>query len=213
MSEHRLVLVGGGGHARVVLDAARSSGWTIEGFVDRDTTARELDDARLLGDDSALADLRQRGATHAVVGVGSIAPGSLRDDLFAKIEAAGLEPAIIIHRSAIVSDRVHIYHGAVVLAGAIINTGASIGRNVIVNTGAIVEHDCRVSDGVHLSPRAVLGGNVTIGPGAHVGIGATVRQGIVIGAGATVAAGAVVVADVAERTTVMGVPARPLGRA
>ena len=209
MTTGRLVLIGAGGHARVVLDAARLAGWTIDGLVDRDGSGREIDGARILGDDTALAELRTRGTTHAVVAVGSIRPGGLRADLFARLVAAGLEPAVIVHPSATVSARATVAPGSVVLAGAIINPGADIGRNVIVNTGAVVEHDCVIGDAVHLSPRSVLGGNVTVGSGAHVGIGAVVIQGLTIGAGALVAAGATVVDDVAPGTTVLGVPARP----
>ena len=209
MTIGRLVLIGAGGHARVVLDAARLAGWTIDGLVDRDGSGREVDGARVLGDDNALAMVRERGATHAVVAVGSVRPGALRADLFARLVSAGLEPAVIIHPSATIAASASVGPGSVVLAGAIINPGAVIGRNVIINTGAVVEHDCVVGDAVHLSPRSVLGGNVTVEAGAHVGIGAVVIQGLTIGAGALVAAGATVVDDVAPGITVLGVPARP----
>lgn len=209
MTSGRLVLLGAGGHARVVLDAARLAGWTIDGLIDRDASGREIDGARVLGDDMALGKLRKRGATHAVVAVGSVRPGALRAELFARLVSAGLEPAVIVHPSATISGSASVGRGSVVLAGAIINPGAVVGRNVIVNTGAVVEHDSVVGDDVHLSPRSVLGGNVTVEAGAHVGIGAVVIQGLTIGAGALVAAGATVVDNVPPGTTVLGVPARP----
>jgi len=209
----RLVLIGAGGHAHVVLDAARLSGWTIDGLVDRDASSREIDGVRVLGDDTALADLRKRGATHAVVAVGSLQPGALRAELFGRLRASGLEPAVIVHPAATVASSASLGAGTVVFAGAIVNSGAVIGNNVIVNTGAIVEHDCRVADNVHLSPRCVLGGNVTVETTAHIGIGATVLQGITIGARALVAAGAVVTGDVPSGATVMGIPARPRPKA
>jgi hypothetical protein len=100
----RLVLIGAGGHAHVVLDAARLSGWTIDGLVDRDASSREIDGVRVLGDDTALADLRKRGATHAVVAVGSLQPGALRAELFGRLRASGLEPAVIVHPAATVAS-------------------------------------------------------------------------------------------------------------
>ena len=205
----RLVLVGAGGHGRVVLDAARTmTDVEVVGFLDK-TGSGDVDGAPILGTDDLLPTLRARGVTHAIVTVGSIRPARLRWDLYERIESAHLTPAVVAHRDAVVSSAATLGVGSVALAGVIVNPGARIGRNCILNTGAVIEHDCVVGDGVHVSPRAVLGGGVTVGIGAHVGIGATVLQGRRIGDGALVGAGAVVVEDVAAGVTVVGIPARP----
>jgi sugar O-acyltransferase (sialic acid O-acetyltransferase NeuD family) len=208
----RLVILGAGGHARVVLDAARTmTGVEIVGLVGTDRDRGPIDGAPIVGTDADLLALRAKGATHAVVAVGSIEPGPLRAALFERIRAAGLEAAVVVHRDATVSPTASVGEGSVVFAGAVVNAGARVGRNAIVNTAAVVEHDCVVGDHAHVSPGAVLGGATRVGAGAHVGIGATVIQGLVIGSGAFVAAGAVVIADVADGTRVAGVPARPMG--
>lgn len=203
----RLVLIGAGGHARVVLAAAR----TMPGVDVVAATDLAPAEARIsvpvVGQD-ALERLRLEGATHAVITVGSVRPGSRRGALFALIERAGLLPLAVMHASATIATDATIGAGTVVLAGAIVNPGAAIGRNAIVNTGAIVEHDCEIADHVHVAPRVVLGGGVRVGEDAHIGIGATVLPGIRIGGAALIGAGAVVTKDVEPRQTVVGVPAR-----
>jgi len=145
----RLLLVGAGGHARVVLDAVR--------------TRSEIEVVGFVGTDDDLMSLRANGATHAVVGLGTVQPGARRAELFERIRAAGLVAAVITHRDATVSPAASIGDGSVVLARAVVNPGARVGRNAIVNTGAIVEHDCEIGDHAHVSPGAVLGGGVRVG--------------------------------------------------
>jgi UDP-perosamine 4-acetyltransferase len=205
----RLLVLGAGGHARVVIDAARTrDDIEIVGLVGTDRDRGPIDGVPVVGTDGDLPALRARGATHAIVGTGSVRPGTLRAELFERIRAAGLAAAVIAHRDTTVAPTAAIGEGSILLAHATVNPGARIGRNVIVNTGAIVEHDCEIGDHAHISPGAVLGGGVRVGPHAHVGIGATVIQGIAIGSGAMVGAGAVVIHDVPDGVQVVGVPAR-----
>jgi sugar O-acyltransferase (sialic acid O-acetyltransferase NeuD family) len=207
----RLVIIGAGGHARVVLDAARTMDVTIAGFVEPESSSELIDGVAIVGTDRDLGRIRASGATHGVVGVGSVQPGTRRAELFARLNEAGLDGAVIVHRAATVSPRASIGAGSVVLARAVLNPGVAIGRNAIVNTGALIEHDCVIGDHAHVSPGAVLGGGVRVGEHSHVGIGATVIQGIVIGARAFVAAGAVVTRDVPNDSRVAGVPAARMG--
>jgi UDP-perosamine 4-acetyltransferase len=116
-----------------------------------------------------------------------------------------------ISRFAMLSTSATCGEGVQLLAGSVVNAATRIGAGTIVNTNASIDHDCDVGEFVHVAPGVTIGGGVTIGDLAFVGIGATVLPGISIGAGAMVGAGAVVIADVAPGTTVVGVPARPLG--
>jgi UDP-perosamine 4-acetyltransferase len=207
----RLLLIGAGGFARDVLDAARTrDDIEVVGLVAPDRRGAGIDGVANVGTDDDLPHLRAVGATHAVVAVGSIQPGTVRAGLFERIRAAGLTPATIVHRDATVSPLATLGAGTVVLARAVVNPGATVGRNSIVSTGAVVEHDCELGDHIHVAPGVVLGGNVRVREHAHLGIGATVLQGITIGARALVAAGAVVIAEVPPDGRVAGVPARPI---
>jgi len=204
---------GAGGHAKVVIEVLRSmQKYEIVGLLEAE---EELWGTRVLGvevrgDDSLMAELKQRGIDHAFIGVGTVGDAQPRRQLYEKVAGFGFKIVAAIHAAAVVSSSAKIGNGPTIMAGAIVNANAVIGNNVIVNTGAIVEHDCVIGDHVHIATGARLAGGVHVGTGSHIGIGAVVRQEIRIGAGAIVGAGAVVVRDVPDATTVIGVPARVL---
>ncbi|MBZ0279558.1 MAG: acetyltransferase [Anaerolineae bacterium] len=208
----RAVILGGGGHARVLIDTMLLNRMTPVGILDIDPkrVGESVLGVPILGNDDLLPELARQGATHFAVGLGSVGDVRPRQQVFARGLASGLAPLTVIHPTAIVSSYTEIRDGVQIFAGAIINAGAQIGANVIVNTAAIVEHDCMVEDHVHLATGAKLCGAVRVGQGVHIGAGATVLQGITIGANATVGLGAVVVKDVKPDVVVAGVPARPL---
>lgn len=211
----RCVILGGGGHARVLVDCIRESRLAeIEGVLDSDPTicGRKVLDALILGGDELLGDLAAGGVTHFVVGLGGVRDNRPRMRLFELGLLFRLTPLTVRHPSAVVSRWATVGPGCQLLPGSIVNAGASLGKNVIVNSGAIVEHDCVVGDHAHIATGARLASGVRAGAGAHLGAGATVRQGIVIGERAVVGAGAAVIRDVAAGAMVVGVPARPLDK-
>jgi UDP-perosamine 4-acetyltransferase len=198
-----VVILGGGGHARVVIDALRCAGHVIAGVID---PKAEVADALPAGVPWLGKDLsRTRAADVALaIGVGSIDVGAknLRPRLFQEAKTGGFQILSIRHPSAIVAGDVLLGEGAQVMAGAILQTGTRTGVNCIVNTGASLDHDCRLGDHVHVAPRAVLSGAVEVGEGSHLGTGAIVIQCIRIGVEAMIAAGAVVTRDVPARARV-----------
>lgn len=202
----RLLIIGSGGHGKVVADAALQSGWNNVVFLDdRAGTVSEVIGLPVVG---ALSALRQHASNFnaAVVAIGEAAK---RLELQEECISVGLDIATIIHPSASVSRFAKLGAGCVVLAQAAVNAGSTLGRACIVNTAATVDHDCRLGDAVHLSPGAHLAGGVSVGDRAWLGIGAVVRQGIEIGHDSIVGAGAAVVRDVRPGTTQIGVPAQP----
>ncbi len=203
----RLACAGGGGHAKVVADAAQSlSRHEIVGFLDDNPalSGRSILGLPWLGPISAWRDLAIDGLIPA------IGSNRARCEAMQREIARGATVITIVHPRATVSAWSEVKAGAVVLAGAVVNACASIGENVIINTGAIVEHDCNVGDHVHLAPGSCLAGGVRVGEGSFLGLGSRVLPGITIGKWCVIGAGAVVTEDVEDHATVAGVPARRL---
>ena len=209
----RIVGLGAGGHAKVVIDILRHDPENIlVGLLDPKAALHgtDVEGVRVLGGDDMLASLRADGVTHAFIGLGCVGDARPRARLYDAALAAGFEPIAAIHRAAVVASSARVGRGVSIMAGAVVNPAATVGENVIVNTGAIVEHDCTLGDHAHVATGAKLASTVDVGEGGHIGVGASVRQCVRIGRYAQVGAGAVVVSDVPDRVIVVGVPARVL---
>jgi sugar O-acyltransferase (sialic acid O-acetyltransferase NeuD family) len=202
----RLALLGASGHGKVVADTAFCAGWDSVCFFDAAWPGLQHNGPwQVQGDDMALmASLDQYDGV--IVSIGNCVT---RWNLLHKMQQMGAPLVTLIHPSSVVSRYATLGPGTVVMAGAVINAGAVVGPGCIVNTGATVDHDCVLAEAVHVCPGAHLSGDVRVGQGSWIGVGASVKQGIVIGELVTVGAGAVVVAPVADRLTVFGVPATP----
>lgn len=201
-----VLLVGGGGHAKVVIDVLRAAGFEVAGFLDPDPAAAPIEGVRRLGGDADAPALREQGLTHALVALGD---NRLRRRIGERLREDGFTLVTAVHPSAVVSSSAWIGAGVVVMPQAVINAAARVGDHVIVNTGAIVEHDCVLGAGVHLAPRSAMGGGCELGEEAFFGLGAVARPLSRIGARAVVGAGAVVIGAIAADVVAAGVPARP----
>src|SRR6056297_3088283 len=210
-SKRKVLLIGAGGHARVVVEALLDMGDTqVVGAVSRDGEAiAGLPVPAVWTEADWELAAESSSATTLSVAIGD---NAARRRWTVNITESGRSVTQAISAGAIVSGSAAVGPGAQLMAGAVVNAMAVLGDGVIVNTNASVDHDCRIGDFVHIAPGAVLGGTVTVGDGAFVGLGARVLPGITIGEGATVGAGAVVLGDVAAGATVVGVPARPIDR-
>jgi sugar O-acyltransferase (sialic acid O-acetyltransferase NeuD family) len=206
----RVIGLGSGGHARVLLEVVRLSGkYEIIGMLDRnpDLAGKDVLGVPILGNDELLPRLAQ-DIQHFFVGLGSVGATANRTSLYKRAIAAGMLPIDIIHPSAVISPSSDLGAGIAVLAGAVINACVVVGVNVIINTGAIVEHDALIGNHVHIATGARLCGGVCVGSETHIGAGSIVLQGVKIGANSIVGAGAVVIRDVPSEVTIAGVPAK-----
>lgn len=198
------VVIGGGGHARVLMDALLLSGFEIQGFLDLIPKQIFLHGKKIayLGTDEEYLKKSSKRNIQLVNGVGSVGNPETRREIFKRFKSAGYSFLTVVHPSAIVAYDVALGEGVQIMAGAIVQTGSVLGNNVIINTRASVDHDCRIEDHVHIAPGAVLSGNVTVGESAHIGTGASVVQGIHILAGTLIRAGSMISHSYSVESTV-----------
>lgn len=206
MSATPLWIIGAGGHAKVVIDAALSAGrFEVVGVLD---DAPDRIGARVLEipilDLATTEAVLRLGARHAIIAIGD----NRARALIARRLDGLLAWATVIHSTAYLARGAVVGAGSVVFAGAIVQPDARIGQHVILNTASSVDHDSLVGDFAHLAPGVRLAGGVRIEPGALVGIGSCILPGRCVGAGARVGGGAVVVRDVPAGKTAIGLPAR-----
>lgn len=194
-----VIIIGAGGHAKVLLDALQLMSCKVIGFVDPAFAkgTQGPGGVPVLGGDEALKDF---AVSHVqlVNGIGSVGPTAARSAVYQRGKQAGFSFARVVHPSAVVSPSAIVGEGVQIMAGCVVQSGAEIGANSILNTRASVDHDCRIGETVHIAPGVTLSGNVRVGDRTHIGTGAVVIQGISIGADSLVAAGAVVYRDIPD---------------
>lgn len=198
-----LVIVGAGGHGKVVLDAARSAGVAVHCFLDQAELPADQEGVRVVRLDDFLS-----GTTRVFYYVVAIGENRRRAELFRMLRGRGGRPFSIMHRNSVVAPNARLGAGGVCCAGSVINPRAVVGENVIVNTCASIDHDCTVGDHVHVAPGARLAGRVTVGDEALIGIGSVVMPSVRIGKRVLLGAGSVANRDLPDEVVAFGVPAR-----
>ncbi len=197
-----VIIIGGGGHAKVVADIVIKSGDILLGFLDDCKRGTVLDGYSVIG---KIMDAEKFSKdAKFIVAIGN---NEVRRTL---MEQPGLRWYTAVHPSAQLGTGVQIGEGSCVAANAVINASASVGKGCIINTSAVVEHDCVVGDFSHVSPSAVLCGTVKVGHCVHIGANATVINNLLVCDNSVIGAGAVVVKHITEQNTYVGVPARKL---
>jgi|SRR3989338_1307293 len=196
--ENKIILVGGGGHCKVVMDAIESSGeFNIYGITDPSLPmGTSVLNRKVLGGDDILPELFRKGIKHAFIGVGSIGNCDIRKKIYNNLKDIGFRLPSIIHPKAIVSKHVEIGEGSFIAAGAVINAGTKIGKNAIINTSSSIDHDCEIGDFVHVAPGAILSGGVKVGGNTHIGVGAKVIQYLAIKENSFIKAGALITENI-----------------
>jgi sugar O-acyltransferase (sialic acid O-acetyltransferase NeuD family) len=202
----QLILLGAGGHAKVLLSLARAAGLPVVGVCDgplSQSGAREWRGVPVIGGDDAL-DSVDPSNVGLINGVGQLVGKLGRRTLHERMKKRGFQFPALVHPAAVLDPTAVLREGVQVMAGAVVQADASIDESSIVNTRASVDHDCVVGPHVHIAPGATLCGGVRVLEGAFVASGATVAQGVTIGRGCVVGAGVTLVRDLPDGQTVLG---------
>ncbi|MEK3725869.1 acetyltransferase [Paenibacillus sp. FSL H8-0034] len=206
MQRDKVVVIGGGGHAKVVIDILQSSNnYEIIGFTSPLDSDKSLCGVPYVGDDSNLPALFDKGIRSFFIAIGD---NKLRKKLYNNLLEFGFKPINAISPYAHISPYASIGDGVVVMPGSVINACAVLGDNIIVNTLACIDHDCIINSHTHIAPRVSLAGCVNVGEGSFIGIGSSVIPEIKIGEWVIIGAGSAVISDIPSNVKVVGVPAR-----
>lgn len=200
-----VIILGGGGHAKVLIDALRRSGVEIVGVADPGLKIGEPGPLGtiVMGDDEMIAE-QDPARIELVNGIGSVSNTRLRREVYGRFKAQGYRFFTVVHPSAILGEGVFLGEGAQIMAGVVVQVEAQIGANSIVNTRASIDHDCTIGEHCHIAPGVTISGGVSVGASTHIGTGAVVIQNIRIGAECLVGAGAVLRHDLPEKARFTG---------
>jgi len=191
MNNKNLILVGGGGHCKAVIDVAESSGWSILGILDiEENVGKKVLNYSIIGTDEQIPELIHDG--YFLVTVGQIKNANLRIKLHEKIISMGGKLATVIAFDAHVSKHSNVDKGTVIMHKVVVNAATKIGLGCIINTMANIEHDAIIGNYCHISTGAMINGECFVGYGTFVGSGAVVSNGVSISEHCIIAAGAVV---------------------
>jgi sugar O-acyltransferase (sialic acid O-acetyltransferase NeuD family) len=207
-----IILIGSGGHARVIIDIIQQvNTFRIIGVTSKSLKAgSSFCGYPVLGDDSVLTEIKKKGdIEHVAIGVGGFRDNLLRTELFKKIKAMGFTIVNAIHPSVCISPTAFVGEGVTIYPGTVINTSVKIGNNVIIATGVSIDHEATIGNNVLISTGSAVGAYSIIKDNALLALGSSVVAGITIGINSIVAAGGVVVNDIPDNSVVYGIPAKP----
>lgn len=206
MKNKNLILVGGGGHCKSVIDVAESAGYTIKGILDLpEKIGEKILGYSIIGTDEDISNFVHEGLF--LVTVGQIKDASLRINLHQKIVNAGGKLATVIASTAYVSKYATIGEGSVIMHHAMVNADAVVGKGCIINTFANIEHDAVIGDYCHISTGAMINGNCKIGRGTFFGSQSVMVNGLEIVEECVIGAGSTVRKDLKQKGIYSGNPA------
>ena len=206
----KIILIGGGGHAKVVIDAFCSiHTFKIVGIIDEKLPLGSIvEGVSVIGKDKDLQKFFGQGIRYAFITVGSVGPSERRRQLVHSLEEVGFIFPSLVHKTAYLAPSVKLGKGVFVAPATIIQAGTTVGDYAIVNTHVSIDHDCKIGDFVHIAPGCVLCGGVVVDNDSHLGTGTCVIENVKIGARSLIGAGSVVVKNIPSQSKAYGNPCR-----
>jgi acetyltransferase EpsM len=201
-----LVVIGAGGHSKVIRDIITSCGeYEVIAVLDDRYCESKTEGFIIFAPISHARQLILEKNPYFIIAIGN---NIVRQRIAEKLLSLSASFATIIHTSAVISPSAQLGEGTVVLPNAVINAASVIGRHVIINTSSVIEHDNVIEDYAHISPGTILTGNVQVGIGTHIGAGSTVIPGKRLGDWSIIGAGSTIISNIPDYVTVVGTPAK-----
>lgn len=206
MGQKNLILIGGGGHCKSVIDVAESAGYNILGILDMpEEVGKPVLDYTVIGTDDDIPQYADKA--EFIITVGFIKNPSIRLRIYDKVKQAGGKLATIVASTAHVSRYATLGEGTVVMHQAVVNAGAKIGENCIINTFCNIEHDAVIGAQCHISTGTMVNGDCKVGERVFIGSQSALANGITVGEDIIVGAGSVVRKSISEKGVYAGNPA------
>lgn len=206
-----LILVGGGGHCKSVIDVAESAGYVIEGILDRpEEVGKTVLGYEVIGTDDDMVKYAETAVF--IVTVGQIKSPELRIKLHRMLDELRCHLATIIAPTAFVSKHAVIGEGSVIMHHAFVSADSKVGKGCIINTASTIEHEAVIGNYCHISTGAVVNGAAIIGDESFVGSKSVINQCVTIGKRVVIGAGSVVITDLPDNSIAVGVPAKPINK-
>lgn len=206
-----LILIGGGGHCKAVIDIVECAGYQILGIIDRkENIGKYVLGYRIIGEDNDIPQYVEKA--DFLITVGFVTNPYLRISLFNKVKDAGGHLATIVSPTAYVARYTSIGEGTIIMHKAIVCVGSKIGCNCIINTMADVDHCAEVGDNSHLSANVLVAGEAKVGDRCFCGIGSIISSGVTITSDVILGAGTLVVKNIDTPGIYIGHPSHPLSK-
>ncbi|MBL4752376.1 MAG: acetyltransferase [Flavobacteriales bacterium] len=203
MNQGDLLVIGAGGHARIIVDTAVECGYNVVGIIDLNFKGQEEDifGVKVVGGPDVLEQYNQK-TTSVFVAIGN---NESRKQAFCKLQDMGYHSPTLVHPAASVSRHVEIGDGTLINAGAVVNAGTTIGPCCIINTSVVLDHEVKIGAFTHIAPGCAIGGRSQVGSSSFVGLGTAIIDSITIGDDVIIGAGSTIIKDVAHGSKVVGV--------
>ena len=205
-----IIIIGGGGHAKVLIDLIRTlKNFKIGGIIDpKIKKGKKIHGIKVLGDDKILPRLKKKGIKYLALGIGSEGDNKKRYKIWKNLINKGFDFPVLIHKNSSTSKNIKVGQGSQIFNQSIINAGAKIGKISVINTSTIIEHDCKIGNNVFTGTRATLCGGVIVEDNTFIGAESCILPRIKIKSNVLVAAKALVNRNLEKNIKVKGIPAK-----